>query len=112
MKLPSKTTTDPITADPVVSLDDVSQLAALHPVADDLILLDPPGQTDPGEFTRIQTDQIASAAIHRAMQTRLIRDRQSFDQGTPHAPPASGNRHTQHNYLLKETLNEIFHGCT
>lgn len=50
-------------ADPVVSLDDVSQLAALDPVADDLILLDPPGQTDPGEWIERNVEHLKTGRL-------------------------------------------------
>ena len=52
-----------LTADPVVSLDDVSQLAALDPVADDLILLDPPGQTDPGEWIERNVEHLKTGRL-------------------------------------------------
>ena len=45
-------------ADPVVALDEVAQLAPLGPQPDDLILLDPPAQCDPGDWLEQHAEQL------------------------------------------------------
>ena len=46
-------------ADPVVALDDIAQLPPLAPQADDLILLDPPAQCDPGDWLEQHAEQLS-----------------------------------------------------